>query len=53
METKPARLKTYTVRVAVVPSMLDVRLLGATVTYEDRKIKGTSREDAMNRAGIS
>jgi hypothetical protein len=52
METKP-RLKTYTVRVAIVPSMFEVRVLGATVTYEDRKIQGTSRDDAMRRAGIS
>jgi hypothetical protein len=52
METKPARLKTYTVRVAIVPSVFEMRVLGSVVTYEDRKIKGTSREDAMRRAGI-
>lgn len=52
MESKP-RLNTYTVRVAVVPTMIEVHLFGAVVTYAVRKIKGTSREDAMRRADIA
>lgn len=46
-------LRTFTVRVAVVPTMIEVHLLGAVVTYEDRKITGYTLTDAKRRAGIS
>lgn len=46
-------LRTFTVRVAVVPTAIEVRLFGAVVTYEERKITGYTLADAKRRAGIS
>jgi hypothetical protein len=47
------RLRSFTVRIAIVPSMLEVQLLGAQVTYETRTIQGRNLKDAKARAGIS
>jgi len=47
------RLRSFTIRVAIVPSMLEVQLLGAQVTYETRTIQGRNLKDAKARAGIS
>lgn len=47
------RLRSFTVRIAIVPSMLEVQLLGTQVTYETRTIQGRNLKDAKARAGIS
>jgi len=47
------RLRSFTIRVAIVPSMLEVQLLGAQVAYETRTIQGRTLKDAKARAGIS
>ena len=50
--TDGLKMKTFTVRVAVVPTMVEVKLFGAKVKYETRKIEGYTLKDAKKRAGI-
>jgi hypothetical protein len=47
-----AGLRAFTINVRVVPTILDMQLLGARVHDETRTIYGTSLADAKKRAGI-
>jgi len=46
------RLRTFEIEVMVVPTVLEMKLLGATMTRELRVIEGYSLKDAKQRAGI-
>jgi hypothetical protein len=49
---KQLSMRNYTVRVAIVPTTLDVQLFGAKLRYETRVISGYTLKDAKKRAGI-
>ena len=45
-------MRTFTVRVAVIPTVLEQKLFGASVHYETKTITGYTLKDAKKRAGI-
>ena len=45
-------LRAFTINVRVIPTVLDMKILGATVHDETRTIYGTSLADAKKREGI-
>ena len=42
----------FTVRVAVIPTVLDQQICGTKTHYETRTIEGYTKKDAKKRAGI-
>lgn len=46
------QMKTYRVRVLVVPTVLETQLTGAKAYYETREIQGYTLKDAKRKAGI-
>ena len=46
-------IKTFRVRVLIVPSIMETQLTGAQPYYETREIQGYTLQDAMRKAGIS
>ncbi len=49
---KTLKMKTYKVRVLVVPPIYITKLTGEQPRYEMREIRGYTKKDAMKRAGI-
>ena len=45
-------MRKFPIRVAIIPTMLDMHVFGAEITYEERTIEGYTLKDAKKRAGI-
>lgn len=52
METPKLAMRKFKVRIAKVPTAVEIALYGAKTTYETVEIEGHTLKDAKRRAGI-
>jgi hypothetical protein len=52
MQRERLQIKTFTVRIAIVPTVLEQKLTGAQIEYKTVCIQGYTLADAKKRAGI-